>query len=458
MKGHLKCAAYLANTLSSMGLNINTLNTPEILSREDERGWEQFRRKHHIGSKIQVPSVWATAGAPAAEAECTLIFFGHYDVVTAFDGNWRQPDPFTLVEEPPHVYGRGVMDMKGGMAAQLAAIGAFSGTALPSRTRLAFLATPFEEKEGHYGAKVVLDHLLDSGEINPCHKNFVIVGESTGLNVLTVRRASYNYEIEVDLSCPPVSGADVIDFKGTKIHAGNFNIFDFRGHNQKHALYELARAYGEQKLVGRPIWLEAGQPSSQSPTGITPNLYNVTPAIARLFKARNSGEKTPVERILQFLYEVSCCADWQKDSATERGISLNSYLRNKGETRYTFGTNIRILSDNTDLIEETFRSAALKAGLPEGEFIIGKFKFDQRGSRLSRIAGEIVGQETGWKPNIEYMGNGCSDGQFAARRRLDVVEIGPIGENEHGPNESATIESLVQTANIYYQLIERLLA
>lgn len=123
-----------------------------------------------------------------------LCFAGHTDVVPegALDG-WRS-DPFAATIENGVLTGRGAVDMKGGIAAWIAAVSRFDS--VPGS--LSFLITGDEEGEALDGTKKVVEHLRQTGEvIDHC-----IVGEPTSSAVLgdmikVGRRGSINATITV---------------------------------------------------------------------------------------------------------------------------------------------------------------------------------------------------------------------------------------------------------------------
>lgn len=50
-----------------------------------------------------------------------MLFYGHVDVVTTSNQKWTHP-PFEGILEDGYIWGRGALDMKGGVAMMLAAI------------------------------------------------------------------------------------------------------------------------------------------------------------------------------------------------------------------------------------------------------------------------------------------------------------------------------------------------
>jgi len=108
-----------------------------------------------------------------------LAFAGHTDVVPAGDAaRWRF-SPFSAEVADGHVWGRGACDMKGGLAAAVAAAlrfaarGAFPGS-------ISFLVTGDEEGPSINGTVKLLDWAREKGE----RFDHCIVGEPTSLEAL----------------------------------------------------------------------------------------------------------------------------------------------------------------------------------------------------------------------------------------------------------------------------------
>ena len=92
-----------------------------------------------------------------------LLMYGHVDVVTTANQDWAHP-PFAGVIEDGYVWGRGAVDMKGGVAMALAAFmrAKAEGISLPGD--VVFCAVSDEEQGGIYGAKYLVEehaHLFD---------------------------------------------------------------------------------------------------------------------------------------------------------------------------------------------------------------------------------------------------------------------------------------------------------
>ncbi len=115
-----------------------------------------------------------------------LIFDGHLDVVPAGDG-WTS-DPFTPVIRDGRLVGRGAADMKGGLAAMIAAAEAVQRAELPLCGSLT-LAVVAAEEEGGGGTW----HRVRSG----LRGTWAIVPEPTELNPVIAHKGCANLRVQV---------------------------------------------------------------------------------------------------------------------------------------------------------------------------------------------------------------------------------------------------------------------
>ena len=109
-----------------------------------------------------------------------LVFAGHTDVVPPGDsGAWRH-DPFAGDIEDGMIFGRGACDMKGGVAASVAATLAFLEKNGPPKGSIAFLLTGDEEGPAVNGTVKLLDWARERGE----RFDHCLLGEPTNPNAL----------------------------------------------------------------------------------------------------------------------------------------------------------------------------------------------------------------------------------------------------------------------------------
>jgi succinyl-diaminopimelate desuccinylase len=138
-----------------------------------------------------VENLFAIRPGPAGTRH--FAFAGHLDVVPPGEG-WAS-DPFTPQERGELLHGRGAVDMKGAIAAMVAAVAdvpAEAGT-------ISFIITGDEEGPALHGTRALIDYMTEQG-IQP---DLCLVGEPTSVNrlgdmVKIGRRGSVNIFIDVD--------------------------------------------------------------------------------------------------------------------------------------------------------------------------------------------------------------------------------------------------------------------
>jgi succinyl-diaminopimelate desuccinylase len=206
-----------------------------------------------------VENLYARIGTGAPH----LCFAGHTDVVPVGDERgWSRP-PFAAEIADGVLYGRGAVDMKGGIACfAAAALGYIADHSGLPHGSLSFLITGDEEGPGINGTPKVLEWMRERGEV----PDACIVGEPTsstmvGDEVKIGRRGSVTVELTV---------------RGRQGHAAY-------GHLAENPIPKLARMI--DRLSSTP--LDAGtprfQPSSVEATVLTVpgSTANVIPAWAR---------------------------------------------------------------------------------------------------------------------------------------------------------------------------------
>jgi succinyl-diaminopimelate desuccinylase len=188
-----------------------------------------------------------------------ICFAGHTDVVPAGDARW-QFDPFAAEVRNGVLYGRGACDMKGGIAAFVAAAAQYLA-GFPPRGSISLLITGDEEGPAVDGTARVLEWMEANGQI----PDFCIVGEPTcpvrlGEMVKIGRRGSLNATITV---------------RGTQGHVA----YPQRADNPVHRLIRIADALTAAPLDAGNDWF---QPSSLQLTSIDVGnpVTNVIPASA----------------------------------------------------------------------------------------------------------------------------------------------------------------------------------
>ncbi|MBE0457044.1 succinyl-diaminopimelate desuccinylase [Pseudoalteromonas prydzensis] len=103
-----------------------------------------------------------------------LAFSGHVDVVPVTQDRWHT-DPFQACIIDDVIYGRGVTDMKGGIAAMLSATRRLISSTDKLQGTFYWLLTSDEEGEAEFGTKKIAQRLMDAGiKLDAC-----LIGEPT---------------------------------------------------------------------------------------------------------------------------------------------------------------------------------------------------------------------------------------------------------------------------------------
>jgi succinyl-diaminopimelate desuccinylase len=138
-----------------------------------------------------VENLFAIRRGPAGSRH--FAFAGHLDVVPPGEG-WAS-DPFAPEVRGELLHGRGAVDMKGAIAAMVAAV-----TDVPQDAgTISFIITGDEEGPALHGTRALIDYMAEAGE----QPDLCLVGEPTSVHrlgdmVKIGRRGSVNIFIDVD--------------------------------------------------------------------------------------------------------------------------------------------------------------------------------------------------------------------------------------------------------------------
>jgi succinyl-diaminopimelate desuccinylase len=195
--------------------------------------------------------------AELGHGEPVLGLTGHMDTVSAQQEGW-ETDPFEVTEKGDLVYGRGVTDMKGGLAAMVFAMLNLKEHEDQMHGTVRFLATAGEEV-GMPGAEALLKQGYMKGV------EALLVGEPSGYNIVYATKGELNLNINMKgkaaHSSTPAAGINAVEnllefldtitkrIKGAAEGKSNpdlgdtvFNIDVIRGGQQVNAIPESADA------------------------------------------------------------------------------------------------------------------------------------------------------------------------------------------------------------------------
>ncbi|GAA10091.1 succinyl-diaminopimelate desuccinylase [Acetobacter senegalensis] len=206
-----------------------------------ELGFDVWHLPYGEGAE-RTPNLFARWGKTGPH----ICFAGHTDVVPpGNEAAWTHP-PYAAEIDGGVLYGRGACDMKGGIAAFVAAVARFVRKG-PHSGAISFLITGDEEGPATYGTKKVLEWMAQEGQI----PDYCIVGEPTnptamGDMVKIGRRGSLNAHIVVE---------------GVQGHVA----YPHRADNPVHRLLTILAALQAHPLDNGSDWFE---PSSLQVTSV----------------------------------------------------------------------------------------------------------------------------------------------------------------------------------------------
>ncbi|MCR9137320.1 MAG: succinyl-diaminopimelate desuccinylase [Alphaproteobacteria bacterium] len=323
-----------------------------------------------------------------------LMFAGHTDVVPAGDpADWSHP-PFAAEIENGRVYGRGAVDMKGGIACFVAAIARYIGTNGQPDGSVSMLITGDEEGPSVNGTVKLVEWAAQTGEVwDGC-----IVGEPTnpdqlGDMIKIGRRGSLSGRLTVT---------------GTQGHVA----YPHRADNPVRALLPLL-----DNLLHPP--LDTGsdrfQPSNLEITSIDIGnpAVNVIPAKAMA------------------TFNIRFNDHWSVDT---------------------------LKAELTRRLDEAARDERHRAGRDPASYRVDWVErpsesFLTHDDRLIETVSASIEAVTGRKPTLSTTG-GTSDARFI-KNYCPVVEFGLVGQTMHMTDEHVVIDDLTGLTDIYTDILER---
>lgn len=394
----------------------------ELLRRKsltpDDAGCQDFIRSYleNLGFEITDMSSGDTTNTWAVkkfdEQGPTFLFAGHTDVVSPgniekWQVNGQAIDPFDLTEIEGRHYGRGIADMKGGLAAMLSATSTFlqSDAAKNAHGTFAYLITSDEEGAGLNGTKKIAKQLSDSGvEVQYC-----LVGESSSLKTLG-DRVYYGRRGSHSL--------DELKIKGIVGHVARGN-----GVNASAIVAAIVNKAYQTK------WDDAPNPDFE------PTVFEVTEIASSSRVFDNNKEISAGENVVPD--EATIRANWRYNPSTSPEKIEKKFMQ---------------------IVHECFKQVAQDKLDTDGHVFT---KWTNNGdtfqtghdSQLLKVTQQSIESIIGSPPTLSTSG-GTSDGRFIAPAfGADVIELGMVGETIHSPNENVNADSIEQLNKIYQKIL-----
>ncbi len=323
-----------------------------------------------------------------------LHFNGHYDVVPTGSG-WRH-DPFDPVVEGDKLYGRGAVDMKGGIAAALLAAKAFLKAYKDFKGTLEIALVPDEEIGGETGT----GYLVDQGLTRP---DYVVIAEPSGSETIWIgHRGAYWFYVEI---------------YGKQAHGSTpwlgVNAFEYMAR----IALDFATEYREQ-LSRKKSSYEYDDPRGASPT------------ITLGGEVKGSTKVNILPGYYAFSVDRRLIVE---ETVEEVEKEVNEFIE-KLRKRYP---EVRIETKVTNRLPPALTP---------------------RDAELVRITKSIVEEVTGSEPRTSICLGGL-DMRFYTEKGIQTITYGPgPGHMAHQVDEYVSLTELRTVAKVYARLMEQILA
>jgi len=149
---------------------------------------DALRRHPHFSEEIRRDAALGVVGRLGSDEGPTLLLNGHVDVVGAGDESDWSARPWRATVRGGAVYGRGAVDMKGGVCAAMCAAKALVDADVRLRGRL-LVAPVVGEEDGGTGTLAAIErgHLADAA----------VVMEPTRMRIATTHAGALNFRIRI---------------------------------------------------------------------------------------------------------------------------------------------------------------------------------------------------------------------------------------------------------------------
>lgn len=323
-----------------------------------------------------------------------LMFAGHTDVVPAGDpADWAHP-PFAATIDDGRIYGRGAVDMKGGIACFVAAVARYVDKHGKPNGSVSLLITGDEEGPSVNGTIKLVEWAAQKGEVwDGC-----IVGEPTnpdrlGDMIKVGRRGSLSGQLTVN---------------GTQGHVA----YPHRADNPVRALMSLLHG------LHRPP-LDAGSERFQ-PSNLEVTSIDIGNPAANVIPAKATAR-----------FNVRFNDHWSVDS---------------------------LKAELTRRLDDASKDDRYRAGRDPASYSIDWINrpseaFLTHDHRLIDMVSASVEAVTGRRPELSTTG-GTSDARFI-KNYCPVVEFGLVGQTMHMTDEHAALDDLAGLTDIYVDVLER---
>jgi len=350
-------------------------------------GFDCERVVFHDKDTPDIDNLYASIGTGSPH----LMFAGHVDVVPTGDAaSWHYP-PFGAEIADGILYGRGAVDMKGGIAAFLSAVarGVYADNTSPFNGRLSLLITGDEEGPAINGTVKLLKWARARGE----HWDAALVGEPTNPEIL----------------------GEMIKIGRRGSLSGILTLTGIQGHV----------AYPH--LAANPL------------SSLAPYLHALT--ASPLDEGSEHFQPSNLEI-------TSVDTNNKATNVIPSQVSLRFNIR--FNDLWTVASLQQAINERLSRIPDNFSSAKITHHLEWIQPSADVFTTDN--APLVRALQQAIHSVTGQTPSLSTSG-GTSDARFI-KDYCPVVEFGLVGQTMHQINECVPLEQLEQLTSIYEKFLK----
>ncbi|WP_129114722.1 ArgE/DapE family deacylase [Halegenticoccus tardaugens] len=357
---------------------------PSAVDLADHEGYFETSSYERVGYEDRPNVVARVEGGNGP----TLAIGGHVDVVDVTESEWER-DAWTVTREGDALYGRGVADMKGGLAACLVAMKALSEADVELGGDLVFQSV-IEEEDGGVGGTL---SVLERGYV----PDAAVIAEPFGLPNVGVASAGVMY---FRVRVPGKSVHAAWGHQGVNAIGNAITVYE--------ALEELDRER-KARIDFPPAY--RGEPDLEG---------NVTNINVGIIEAGDWPSTLPSETIMHGR------VGWPPG---ETRAEVRAQIE---ETIAEAAATDEWLRDNPPEVEWFGWNASPHEIAPDAEIA----------ALSKRIAEDVTGRSGAF-----VGGNAALDERFySLYYDVDAVSVGPTGANLHGADERTTVTSLLETA------------
>ncbi|MCE7736915.1 MAG: M20/M25/M40 family metallo-hydrolase [Candidatus Heimdallarchaeota archaeon] len=427
---------YVENVISFLTKLVNydtrtNVNSPgkEVKQLLDEELIPRFK-KYGFETEIFESNGHYSLLATRVGASPVVLFSGHVDVVP-WDDRWdtNPKEVVVSIEQGEEIVkGRGVSDMKSGIAALMLALPEIAKSDLG----IYFAITGDEEIGGEDGTKIIVDHLINENKL----PEYVITADAAGMEIITRRRNAFDIFVKSKKTMKTIVGKkEKRTFYSKIVSAATSHAAYFKKKQDIHCLKDASNflktnGYLPISLKGKFVKIN-----------VIPNEIELEYIIPQ-----DEGEELQYDLGLQAVVEFAgkvMDISFETLAHSDYDINSTANVLNNNENEWLLEVDIRAMLDyaaeelegsillirdsiNWDLDIEIQKSVGFIATPDDNPLVKGTTQ---------------ILKELGYPYSTAERG-GATDGRFFAQHSIPTIDIGAIGWNVHGPNETATTKSI----------------